>query len=419
MAISKRLFGEEFSRFRLGQIFFISGVTFGLFLGDGLRRALFITALLCLTRAQIKEKFYETWSSGQKFAGKFLLIFCAWAIFVPLLFGIEPLSGRFEGIFRPIELFIIMWETLVFAKDNFFFRNIKKFAIATCAIYSVLALGQRYTLGFKVDFSNWIITDLAWRVGTLLSGLVPWLIYAYLTEESRKNIVCYALCIILTWSTMFLTMYTTFWLVIVVQVAAVLLITALQYRSGFRRFCLLLLISAALGAGAVYGLSVHYGDTRGFTDQWEQISSLGSKYDFNKFTNKRDEKWKLAVELISQRPLLGYGWADGEVVSKNIGHMHNAVLQAAWNLGCPGAVMYIGLLIMLAIASVSALRQNRELAPIPFIVLLAFLAYMVCAVLDDMFRSQRTIMTLYLSVFMLMFSALAAVVPEGGKDSRH
>ena len=216
---------------------------------------------------------------------------------------------------------------------------------------------------------------------------------------------------------MLLTMYTTFWLVIVVQVAAVLLITALQYRSGFRRFCLLLLISAALCAGAVYGLSVHYGDTRGFTDQWEQISSLGSKYDFNKFTNKRDEKWKLAVELISQRPLLGYGWADGEVVSKNIGHMHNAVLQAAWNLGCPGAVMYIGLLIMLAIASVSALRQNRELAPIPFIVLLAFLAYMVCAVLDDMFRSQRTIMTLYLSVFMLMFSALAAVVPEGGKDS--
>lgn len=81
--------------------------------------------------------------------------------------------------------------------------------------------------------------------------------------------------------------------------------------------------------------------------------------------------------------------------------------------------MYIGLLIMLAIASVSALRQNRELAPIPFIVLLAFLAYMVCAVLDDMFRSQRTIMTLYLSVFMLMFSALAAVVPEGGKDSRN
>ena len=312
-----------------------------------------------------------------------------------------------------------MWETLVFAKDNFFFRNIKKFAIATCAIYSVLALGQRYTLGFKVDFSNWIITDLAWRVGTLLSGLVPWLIYAYLTDESRKNIVCYALCIILTWSTMFLTMYTTFWLVIVVQVAAVLLITALQYRSGFRRFGLLLLISAALGAGAVYGLSVHYGDTRGFTDQWEQISSLGNKYDFNKFTNKRDEKWKLAVELISQRPLLGYGWADGEVVSKNIGHMHNAVLQAAWNLGCPGAVMYIGLLIMLAIASVSALRQNRELAPIPFIVLLAFLAYMVCAVLDDMFRSQRTIMTLYLSVFMLMFSALAAVVPEGGKDSRN
>ena len=418
MTAFARVFGEEFDKFRLGQIFFISGVTFGLFLGDGFRKILFIAALLCLSKMQIKEKFYESWTHGQKLAGKFLLVFCAWALFVPLIFGIEPIAGRLEGIFRPIELFIIMWETVIFARDAFFFNNIKKFAIATCLIYSVLALGQRFTLGFAVNFNNWIITELAWRVGTLLSGLSPWVIYAFLTEKSRNKTVFCGACAILTWGTMFLTMFTTFWLVMIVQIAAILVVTAALYRTGFKRICLLMITAAAVGGCAIYGIAAKYDNGGGFAKEWEQITSVGSKFDLNKFTNKRDEKWRLAVEWTAKRPVFGYGWADGDFVNKDLGHMHNALLQAVWNIGWPGAIMYVALVALAGLSALRALWRSRTLAPVPFIILIAFLAYSVCGVLDDMFRSQRTIMTLYLSVFMLMLSPLAAYLPQNEKNVR-
>lgn len=409
MAIKSWL-GMDFNRFRLGQLLFISGVTWGLFFGDGLRRALFLVALLCLTRSQIKEGFKDSWTSGQKKAGKFLQFFCIWAIGVPLIFGIEPFSDRFEGIFRPIELFIIMWETLVFAKDVFFFKNLKNFAITTCLIYAILALCQRSLLGFNVDFTNWIITGLAWRVGTLLAGLTPWALYAYMTGESRKGVLCCASCVLLAWATMFLTLYTTFWLVILVQITAAFMIIALMYRTYLKRICLLIVVTIVVGVCAIYGITEHYGDTRGLSSQWEQISSLGGSFDLTKFTNKRDRIWKTAIELTSQRPIFGYGWADGEFVGKDIGHMHNAILQAAWNIGWPGAVIYASLLLILLFASFKSLiREKGQLKPIPFVVMLALLAYIVCGILDDMFRSQRTIMTLYLSVFMLMLSPLSTM----------
>lgn len=405
------IFGYEINKFRLGQIFFISGITFGLFWGDGLRRILFIAALVCLSGSQRKEKFYKSWTKGQRIAGCSLIFFCLWMLFIPLFFGIEPFWGRVQGIFRPLELFIIMWEAIIFAKDDFFFNSIKNFAIVTCFVYSVLAIGQRFMLGFSVNFENWIITVMAWRVGALLSGLLPWAVYDFIMEKSRIRVIFLAVVIILTCGTMFLTLYTTFWLVLIVQFTAAFILVSLFYRKRLLRILSFIVVALAIMWGAVYGISAHYNSFRdspgGFMSQLEQITCLGDKFEISKFTNRRSELWSIAIELIKKRPLFGYGWANGELVSDKIGHMHNSYLQSAWNAGLPATVMYIALLLMLSTYVVKAIVSNRKIVAVPFVVFLVFLAYLVCGVLDDMFRSQLTIMTLYLSVFMLPLSPLA------------
>ena len=410
----------EISKFRLGQILFISGITFGLFLGDGARKAFFIAALLCLTKSQLKEKFYKSLTKGQKIYGCFLLLFCLWIFFIPLFCGIEPLMGRLEGLFRPLEFFIIMWEMLIFAKDEFFFKNIKNFAIMTCFIYSVLAVSQRFILGFPVDFSNWVVLGMAWRVGTLLSGLLPWVVYAFITERSLRKTLFLALVIILTCGTMFLTLYTTFWLVLAVQFAATFLVILLFYRKGLFRICVFTIATLAIIFCLIYSIATYYENFRdnpgGLMEQLEQITSVGDKFEISKFTNRRSELWCIAIELIKKRPMFGYGWADGEMVSDRIGHMHNAFLQAAWNAGIPAAIMYAILLLILCISVIKKIKTNGKLMPISFVVLLAFLAYIVCAMLDDMFRSQRTIMTLYLSTFMLMLTPLANFTPDSKNE---
>lgn len=78
--------------------------------------------------------------------------------------------------------------------------------------------------------------------------------------------------------------------------------------------------------------------------------------------------------------------------------------------------MYAILLLILCISVIKKIKTNGKLMPISFVVLLAFLAYIVCAMLDDMFRSQRTIMTLYLSTFMLMLTPLANFTPDSKNE---
>ena len=89
----ERLFGEKFSRFRLGQIIFAAAVSFGLFAGDIIRIVLGVLALFCLT----KENFKFNWTRGQKITGCVLALFCAWMIVIPVIFGENPLSVRLRN----------------------------------------------------------------------------------------------------------------------------------------------------------------------------------------------------------------------------------------------------------------------------------------------------------------------------------
>ena len=401
------------NRFRLGQLLFISGVTFALFFGDGLRRILFLLALLLLLQSRELMIPNRAMSYWQRKIVILLMMFYLWIIFVPLLFGDEPLADRLEGVVRPIEFCIIMLEVVMFARDSWFIEKLKYFATVTCFIYSALAIFQRFLLGFNVDFGNWIITSSAWRVGTLLSGLVPWSIYMFLYAQSRRDIIFAFASIVMSYLTMFLTFYTTFWLVMLVQITLTFL-WAFIYREKMMRICAMVVVSLGIVIVVVSTVACHYDAFRdgpaGLNTQLNQVLNVFDKFDASVFTNRRNVRWHKAVEMIKDKPVFGYGWADVKpyVDIRDFGHMHNSFLQAAWNVGIPGAIMYGALLVSLASATLTAILNGKKghavHIVIPFVVMLALSAYIVCGMLDDMFRSQRTIMTLYISTFMLMYT---------------
>lgn len=399
------------NRFRLGQLLFISGVTFALFFGDGLRRILFLLALLLLLQSREQMIPNRAMSYWHRKIAILLMMFYLWIIFVPLLFGDEPLTDRLEGVVRPIEFCIIMLEVVMFARNLWFIEKLKYFATVTCFIYSALAIFQRFLLGFNVDFGNWIVTSSAWRVGTLLSGLVPWAIYMFLYAPSRRDIIFAFASIVMSYLTMFLTFYTTFWLVMLVQITLTVLWAFIIYREKIMRICVMAVASFAIVVVVVSTVACHYDAFKdGLNTQLNQVLNVFDKFDANVFTNHRNVRWHKAIEMIKDKPVFGYGWADVKpyVDIRDFGHMHNSFLQAAWNVGIPGAIMYGALLVSLASATIKAIL-NREKGRtanivIPFVVMLALSAYIVCGMLDDMFRSQRTIMTLYISTFMLMYT---------------
>ena len=401
-----RLFGAEINKFRAGQLLFISAITLGLFFSDTARKILLICALFCLTKEQLKDKFYVSWTKGQKITGSILLLLCAWIFFIPLFFGVDPLMERLQSTGWLIELLIWMWATLVFAKDPFFLKNIEKFAIAACLFYSVLALCQRYSLGFAVDFSNWPLRLGAWSVGTILSVMLPWVLYDLIVETSRRKIIGLLFVLILMSATLILTLYTTFWLVLLVQTVVTLFILSLFSKRHFLKIFTLSLALLIILTIVLYSVSLLYKNLYdGFFVQLYQLSLDG--FNAEKFTNHRYHIWVEAVNHIKLRPILGYGWAEFSNFSiEERVHTHSAFLQAAWTAGWPAALLLLAFLSNLIYRCATLMQKKKKLLVVPFIVLLVVFTYMTCGILDDMFRATRRIVTLYWVTFTLVLTPL-------------
>ena len=400
------LFGAEINKFRIGQIFFISAVTVGLFFSDTTRKILLICALCCLTKEQISEKFYISWTKEQKITGSILLLLCAWIFLVPLIFGVDPLMERLQSTGWIIELMIWMWATFFFAKDFFFLENSKRFAIVACLLYSVLALCQRYSLGFVVDFSNWPLRLGAWSVGTILSVLLPWVLYDLMTSVSHKKTVGLLFALILISATLILTLYTTFWLVLVVQMVIALSLLQLFSTRNFFKMLVLISIPLIIAVIILYLASFFSKNLyNGFFVQLCQLSFDG--FNAEKFTNQRYHIWVEAFDYIKLHPILGYGWAEfaNFSVEKRI-HTHSAFLQAAWTAGWPAVLLLIAFLSNLIYRCIVLMRNEKKLLIVPCVVLLVVFTYITCGILDDMFRATRRIVTLYWVTFVLMLTPL-------------
>ena len=133
----------------------------------------------------------------------YLLSFMAVGVFIPLFLGIDPILERLRSTEWCIELFIFMWSTMMFAKDAFFINNFRRSAIAACALYSIIAMLQRYLLDFVVDFSNWPFGLGAWSVGTILSVLLPWVLYDLIVQKSLWKKGCLLFVFIISSLTLF------------------------------------------------------------------------------------------------------------------------------------------------------------------------------------------------------------------------
>ena len=403
-----KFLGIKLNKFQVGQLLFILSVTFGLFMSDTARKILLIGAFMTLNFAQLKWKFWQEWSKEQKISGYILISLWSWLFLIPLLFGVDPIMLRLQSTGWEIELFLFMWGALLFARDDFFIVNLKRFAIVACTSYAVLAAIQRYSLGFVVNFDNWPLDIGAWSVGTIFSVLVPWTFYELLFCSLKKaKIFLFTAIIGVTSLILFLTMYSTFWLSLVVQIFVAIVILACLCPCHRRKIMFISICLAGCLACFLYLMSMYHTDLYNrIAKEFAQIS-ISKDFDMEKFTNQRYHIWVEAVSFIKQRPILGYGWAEfADFSAEQRSHTHNAFLQAAWTGGWPAMLLLIAFLFSIGLRSVSLLKAEKKVSMIPFVVLLVLSAFITCGILDDMFRATRRIVTLYWVVFMLPLTPL-------------
>ena len=116
--------------------------------------------------------------------------------------------------------------------------------------------------------------------------------------------------------------------------------------------------------------------------------------------------WQFAIELIRQRPLLGYGCngaADRFTYQSGLAEpavrVHNEYLQVALDYGIPACVIYLAALLITVIYFFKRLKKKDGLSPVARILFIVFVAYCISA-----FSGIAAYYTV--SYFFIMFALL-------------
>jgi len=409
MTTFEKLFGDKFSKFRLGQLLFITAVTFGLFTGDIIRIVFGVFALFCLTKENFK---FTPWTKEQKITGWLLALFCAWMIIIPIIFGENPLDVRLRDAVRPIELTLWIVVTFLFAKDEFFVRNLKNFSITACFCYAVIALVWCVKTKFSLEYDNWPIIKSTYSLGALMAGLSAWIIYQYLTVKKLLPKIFCSIILLCAMVLVILSFVVTHWSAFFAELTVIFIMLLLLDRKKFLVLLatfILILTVAAFGICIAMQHNDHLKNT--ISQQIDQIMlHKDTGFDVQHFTNNRYKIWNDAVAAISKKPAFGYG---AEVFERHSSlrvegtyppHAHNCFLEAAFECGIPMAIICILLWLTIFLLACYKLFRATELLTMPFVTVAVMTEFVTAGFVENMFLTNRCQLVFYWSVFITMIA---------------
>jgi len=401
MTTFEKLFGDKFSKFRLGQLLFITAITFGLFMyGDIIRGAIAFLAFCCLSKEDFKLKLNLT--QGQKIAGTFFILFLLWYFIVPTIFGENDLNSRLRNTMQPMEMLICAYGVLIFARDAFFVENLKRFAVLSCFLYALIALLFCWHTGFQIEFTDyWPSVHLSVRVGMLMVGLLPWMLYCFVSENDWHKKTFYLFAIIFAVCITILSRVSSFWVSCATEICVALILTAfISHRKVFSALLILFVALSSLFL-SLYSASLH--NTILKEEIFMEIHQLTSR-DTKEFTHKRYDLWVNTIDEISRKPLLGHGM---DVYNHHplleYCDAHNTFLQAAFIGGLPLALLLYAYILSLLVLAGKTLWHHRN-AIIPFVLIVFIVNFMTVALVENLFDPERRILALLWSTFPLLLT---------------
>jgi O-antigen ligase len=132
----------------------------------------------------------------------------------------------------------------------------------------------------------------------------------------------------------------------------------------------------------------------GVTDTaWDLISRKQTADQIGSLTG-RVQLWETAIELISERPFLGWGYVSGSRIAFLTAfrwwpaiHTHNAILEALLTLGLVGSTLLVSILLVTLSALLKALRASAHGPTSSNASLAKMLALLILITADGMFTS--------------------------------
>lgn len=397
------IYKNDTKRFCVAQILFIASISFGWFLADGYRRGLFLLAILLLNKSQRKIDVMRYWKGLVRIGGLILIALFLWVTLIPLFFSVEPFGERILGMARPIEAFLYCVGVMIFAKDDFFTKNLCSFSIVSAMFISLFAFTRRLLLSFSAIRDDWVFGMHAALAGLILSSLLPWIFYAICSKNTdRHRRIFYIIALFLSLTAIFVTYYRTIWLAVIAQIIVAVPLSYYCFNANLLNHKKLLVTMIIL-VTIVFTYSYHVSYTvRSNIERSMYICS-----DFETFTSRRGEIWEEAISLISKRKLGGYGWVsydDFAVIKKH--HPHSSYLEAAFHAGIPAAILYCAALLVFFLLALRYIFTKTKPCSIPYVVSLMILASAIAGFTEAFFFVSREYLIPFWSMVSILISPL-------------
>ena len=391
---------KKLNKYQYGQLIFIFAITAGPFFSDTVRKVLFFLSIFCIDKAVFYETFHCRRDGAFKRYACTLIFFWACLILIPLVWGVDDVLERVRSIGWPLEMVLWMCAAQLFARDAFFIENIKKASICMCVLYSLIVIPFFISTNFVIDhtfYYAWPCSLASWSAGSIISCLSAWIIYQLFIVNgmSKWHSAMCSFFYVLTSFVMFMTLYVTFWVVMVAQILTILFVSVYLFRKRISVF-IKKMIPIVGGIMLVFSMVFMISPKilTAIEPQYQQLLMFNK--DVEAFTSKRNLVWTEAIGLIMERPLTGYGWAEYENFNKlSMGHTHSSFLQIAWTAGLFPAVLFIGLLLQLLYICIHTLKRSSPDCALPVVVILVAVAFFVNGTLDNLFNATRKVSMLY------------------------
>ena len=406
-AISKSITIEliDKHRFRIAQLLFILSIAFSWYIADGYRRGLLIASLLLLDKQDRKIDTWRYLSGLSKIAAILLLALGVWVLLAPLLGGVKPLFERISGLARPVEIIICCIGTLLFARDLLFEKYFLRASLISAIVYFLLVFTKRLLVSFSTERSNWIFDKHAAFVGVVLVSLLPWILYTLSNNKEKRiwHISC-AFVLPIALFTITVTYYRTIWLAAIAQFCVMPLLNYYMFAVSLKKVVKSLLVLFAFLA--MIGILFCKADTSIKNEIYQNIYSFTQiGKNFETFSSKRGEIWEETIQLISIRKMTGYGWIDyNDVARIKKNHPHSSYLQAAFNTGIPGMVLYICVLCAFEFLALKYIITKRVVGSIVYVVALMVLSTAVAGLTESYFFTSREYLIPFWSTLTMLLS---------------
>jgi len=368
---------------------------------------------------------------------KFLVITCFLIIFFLVRIIQKEASFDFNIIDLVFSLYIIWHVLSIFWAYNF---SEAVFSTATVFLFYFSYLAIKLTLASQKGFEQWFIFVVA--IGSLVLTFYGWYEFFSISDfkydhdvydikgfSAHKNLFSTQLFLLLPFLCIgFFSKQTKLrWFYVLIFALQILLLFSLLSRA-----FLLGILGAALIAGTLFFLKrnlshrvlkpflfiipgvaisvlIIYSLTGG--------TELLQRYNFKNFNKSRNAKeriqiWKNTVDLVKDKPVLGYGAGNWDiffpskginkirrmaVLNETVARPHNDYLWIAAETGIIGLLIYLSLFVLIYFYSVKAIIQStNRIYIIKLIFLISFFTgYLIIAFFD--FPRERAELNFYVA----------------------